>query len=62
MSAQDHPLRSDAPEDCIETTLLALVEAVDSVAETEEEVVATVLSLLGSGRVRLALRSVPDAA
>lgn len=62
MSAQDHPLFDNLPEDSIETTLLALVEAVDSVAETEEEVVATVLSLLGSGRVRLALRNVPDAA
>jgi hypothetical protein len=37
----------------IETTLLALVQAVAEVADNEREVVATVVSLLRSGRVRL---------
>ena len=37
----------------IETTLLALVQAVADVADNEREVVATVVSLLRSGRVRL---------
>ena len=37
----------------LETTLLDLVQAVDEVAESEAEVVATVLQMLRSGRVRL---------
>jgi len=36
-----------------ETTLLELVQAVSSVASSDAEVVATVLHLLRSGRVRL---------
>ncbi len=62
MSVYDYPLPRTFPADCVETTLLALVEAVDSVADTEEEVLATVLSLLGSGQVRLLSRPLPDAA
>jgi hypothetical protein len=40
-------------ERCIETTLLELVAAVSDECESEAEVVATVLHLLGSGRARL---------
>jgi hypothetical protein len=36
-----------------ECTLLELVQSVSSVAETDEEVVATVIYLINSGRVRL---------
>jgi hypothetical protein len=36
-----------------ETTLLELVRAVDSVADNEDEVVATVLHMIRSGSVRL---------
>lgn len=40
-------------EDPVETTLLELVEVVGDVTDDEREVVATVLDLLRSGRVRL---------
>ena len=45
----------------LDVTLLELVCAVSEVAETEQEVVATVLSLLGSRQVRLCgnFRGVP---
>ena len=36
-----------------ETTLLELVQAINEVARTEQEVVATVLYMLRSGSVRL---------
>jgi hypothetical protein len=36
-----------------ETTLLELVQAVSEVAQTDQEVVATVLHMLRSGSVRL---------
>ena len=38
------------PKEC---TLLELVQSVSSVAESDEEVVATVVYLINSGRVRL---------
>lgn len=41
------------PETSLETTLLDLVSAVSDECETEAEVVATVLHLLTTGRVRL---------
>jgi len=37
----------------IETTLLALVQALSEVTEDDREIVATVLDLLRRGRVRL---------
>lgn len=39
--------------DCVETTLLELVWAINQVTHDEREVVATIASLLESGRVRL---------
>jgi hypothetical protein len=39
--------------DVLETTLLELVRAVSEVTEDDREVVATVLQMLRSGRVRL---------
>lgn len=44
--------REIAPER-VETTLLALVQTIAEVTEDEAEIVATVLHLLRSGRVRL---------
>ncbi len=41
------------PKGLVETTLLELVQAVSEVSESDREVVATVRSLLRSGRVRL---------
>jgi len=38
------------PKEC---TLLELVQSVSSVAESDEEIVATVVHLINSGRVRL---------
>ena len=55
-------LDEGVPGECLETTLIELVRAVDSVADTEEEVIATVISLLASGQVRLGRRPLPDAA
>jgi hypothetical protein len=49
VAIRDHMPR----EERIDTTLLALVQAVAEVAESEREVVATVVALLRSGRVRL---------
>lgn len=40
-------------DDPVETTLLDLVHVIGEVTEDEREVVATVLHLLRSGRVRL---------
>jgi hypothetical protein len=47
------PIRVLPPETSLEVTLLELVGAVSDECETEAEVVATVLHLLGSGRARL---------
>ena len=46
-------VRPAAAERCTETTLLELVAAVSEECESEAEVVATVLHLLGTGRARL---------
>ena len=49
----------------VETTLLELVQAVSEVADDDREVVATVMHLLRSGRVRLVGNfrgTIPDAA
>lgn len=40
-------------DDPVETTLLDLVQVIGEVTEDEREVVATVLNLLRTGRVRL---------
>ena len=45
--------RGGGDSEVVETTLLELVRAVSEVADNEREVVATVLSLLHSGKVRL---------
>ena len=37
----------------VQTTLLELISAVNDVAETEEEVIATIVHLVNSGTVRL---------
>ena len=55
VAIQPHPLldlpeEGEAPRDL---TLLELVRAVGDVTEDEREIVATVLHLLRSGRVRL---------
>ncbi len=47
------PIRALPPETSLEVTLLELVGAVSDECETEAEVVATVLYILGSGRARL---------
>lgn len=47
------PVRALPPETSLEVTLLELVGAVSDECQTEAEVVATVLHLLGSGRARL---------
>jgi hypothetical protein len=52
LSAQQ-PVRALPPEGSLEVTLLELVGAVSDECQTEAEVVATVLHLLGSGRARL---------
>ena len=44
---------SIATAGCTETTLLDLVAAVSEECDSEAEVVATILHLLGSGRARL---------
>ena len=44
---------SPAPAEARSTTLLELVVSLSEVTDDEEEVVATVLALLRSGRVRL---------
>jgi hypothetical protein len=49
----DHPIASFESDTHLETTLLELVSAVSDECESEAEVVATVLHLLASGRVRL---------
>jgi hypothetical protein len=54
-----HQLRADrlraiqGPGPCVETTLLELVQALADVTEDDREVVAAVIDLLRSGRVRL---------
>ena len=48
--AKGKVLQTSAPRN---TTLLELVRAVGEVTENDREVVATVLSMLESGRVRL---------
>jgi hypothetical protein len=57
MSALVRALRraADAPwkGKSVEVTLLELVTAVSQIAKSDEEVVATVMHLLRSGRVRL---------
>jgi len=47
------PIRALPSETSLEVTLLELVGAVSDECETEAEVVATVLHILGSGRARL---------
>ncbi len=42
-----------AESECVETTLLELVWAIHEITDDEHEVVATIASLLESGRVRL---------
>ena len=51
--------------DAVETTLLELVRAVSDVTDDDREIVATVMHLLRSGRVRLVGNfrgTIPDAA
>lgn len=47
------PIPTEDRTDAVETTLLDLVRAVDEVAESELEVVVTVLHMLRSGSVKL---------
>lgn len=48
------PIRSADPTmEVLEVTLLELVTAVSEVADNEREVIATVVHMLASGRVRL---------
>ena len=52
-------------DEVVETTLLELVQAVTDVAQNEHEVVATVVHMLRSGKVRLTGNfrgTIPDAA
>jgi len=58
-----HEIQTDSAEESRSMTLLELVEAVSEVAETENEVLATVAYMLNSGRVRLAgnFRDTPPA-
>jgi len=44
------PIRRDPP---VETTLLALLQAVGDVTQDDREVVATVRHMIRSGRIRL---------
>jgi len=46
-------IRPTASPVCTETTLLDLIAAVSEECQSEAEVVATILHLLGSGRARL---------
>jgi len=58
-----HEIETDRVDRAEPMTLLELVEAVSEVAETENEVLATVAYMLNSGRVRLAgsFRDTPPA-
>lgn len=58
-----HEIETDSPQQSRSMTLLELVEAVSEVAETENEVLATVAYMLNSGRVRLSgsFRDTPPA-
>ena len=47
------PKRLSAPRQQIETTLLSLILTVAEVTDDEAEIVATVLHLISSGKVRL---------
>jgi hypothetical protein len=50
-AASPRPPKVTAPQ--VETTLLELVRAVSELTEDDREVVATVMEMLRSGRVRL---------
>jgi predicted nucleic-acid-binding protein len=47
------PIGPAFPDPVVETTLLELVRVVSEVTEDDREVVATVMEMLRSGRVRL---------
>ncbi|MAG32816.1 MAG: hypothetical protein CL908_18215 [Deltaproteobacteria bacterium] len=48
-----HEIETGPCEEPQSVTLLELIEAISEVSESEQEVVATVTSMLNSGRVRL---------
>lgn len=53
MSAVQPIVKSESPREILETTLLDLVRSVSEVTQDDREVVATVRSMLQSGRIRL---------
>jgi hypothetical protein len=48
-----HEIETNPSDEPQPMTLLALIEAVSDVSETEQETLATVMYMLNSGRVRL---------
>lgn len=53
MAAPAARSETSVPLERVDTTLLALVQAVAEVTDDDREIVATILALLRSGRVRL---------
>ncbi|MEE8165587.1 MAG: hypothetical protein V3T64_08460 [Myxococcota bacterium] len=49
-----HEIEANPKESTLALTLLELVQAVNAVSDSENEVIATVIYMLRSGRVRLA--------
>ncbi len=53
LARSDRLRATQAPGGCVETTLLALVQALAEVTEDDREIVAVVIHMIRSGRVRL---------